>query len=184
MKRAYAQDKSTNKEDFGATGKEPRTGTSALNGPLKHRRAVPPGYLHDLLHTRHLMKSVGLQISLPSGQQQHAARKSGPLVAVTNARLAPLPRRTHQPQPSGLRHSLKSLFEQRTKYLERRRRTDRKNGTPYQQHPGKPVGLLSLPEEVLLKIMCYLRHNEVAPMFTVCKQLNQTVGDPDVLLKV
>lgn len=173
MKRAYAHDKYMNKEDFGATGKEPRTGTSALHGPFKHRRAVPPGYLHDLLHTRHLMKSVGLQIPPPSGQQQHAARKSGPVVAVTNARLAPLPRRTH----SGLRYSLKSLFEQRTKWLERRRRKDRKNGTPYQQHPGKPVGLLSLPEEVLLKIMCYLRHDEVAPMFTVCKQLNQTVSD-------
>lgn len=150
MKRTYYcsdQLLNNNKEEFGKCSKEPRMGMTAVNGPVvKQRRAVPPGYLHDLLHTRHLMKSVGLQIPPPAGQQ----RKTGPLVAVTNGRLqAPIPRKSHQHQPSGLRHSLKSLFEQRTKYLEKRRRKDR-HGTSYQQHPGRPVGLLSMPEEVLV----------------------------------
>lgn len=128
-------------------------------GGLKQRRAVPPGYLHDLLHTRHLMKTVGLKA--PTVPSQHG-RKSGPPVALTQARLAALPRLTHQatklPMIPG--QALRSLFEERTRYLQKKRRRER-DKTPYQQHPGKPTGLLSMPEEVLVShsIRSNTQHN-------------------------
>ncbi|KAK9821100.1 hypothetical protein WJX81_004139 [Elliptochloris bilobata] len=39
---------------------------------------------------------------------------------------------------------------------------------------GAAPGLLDLPEDVLLKVLCFLRHNEVAPLFRVSKQLQYT----------
>ena len=38
-----------------------------------------------------------------------------------------------------------------------------------------PINLLSLPEELLLKIVCYLTHEEAKPLFLVCKELCQTL---------
>jgi hypothetical protein len=70
--------------------------------------------------------------------------------------------------------NLPSLFEVRKKFLQKKRRSER-DKTPYQQNVGKPIGLLSMPEDVLLKIVCYLQHNDIKPMFLVCKQLKTTL---------
>ena len=128
--------------------KEPRTapGTQVT---LKQRRAVPPGYLHDLLHTRHMMKTVGLRAPLAPS---HPVRKPGPIAAVTNAGLVPVVRTSQQHQqrmPHINNLHLPSLFEVRKRFLQKKRRRER-DQTPYQQHVGKPVGLLSMPEDVMV----------------------------------
>lgn len=146
--------------------KEPRTAPAAPSS-IKQRRAVPPGYLHDLLHSRHMMKTVGLKASFgPS----HPVRKPGPIVAVTNARLAPLATSRPLPQPLATATAtptaenassllppklhipgriLPSMFEIRKKFLQKKRRRAREE-TPYQQRQGHPIGLLSMPEDVLV----------------------------------
>jgi hypothetical protein len=157
--------------------KEARTSAGNASS-MKQRRAVPPGYLHDLLHTRHLMKTVGLRAPLAPSQP---VRKPGLPVAVTQGRLAPAMRPMapmHPFQHSKLPHipgqNLPSLFEVRKKFLQKKRRSER-DKTPYQQNVGKPIGLLSMPEDVLLKVVCYLQHDDIKPMFLVCKQLKTTL---------
>lgn len=123
--------------------------SSAL-GAVKHRRAVPPGYLHDLLHTRHLMKSVGLR-GIPN-QQNTSSKNVQSSAAVASGRLAALAKPLLK---NGVRppNTLPSLFEYRKQFLQTKRRKER-DQTPYQQHPGKPVGLLSLPEDVMVRPCC------------------------------
>lgn len=157
MKR---QHEAATESDGSGRLKEQRT-NGAMQPPVKQRRAVPPGYLHDLLHTRHLMKTVGLRAP---GAPSQPMRKPGPIVAVTHARLAPAVRPS-QPQMHKLPHipghNLPSLFEVRKKFLQKKRRRER-DQTPYQQRVGEPVGLLSMPEDVLVSIIKYtssfLRH--------------------------
>lgn len=124
--------------------------TSAGNAStVKQRRAVPPGYLHDLLHSRHMMKTVGLRAPLAPSQP---VRKPGPAVAVTQGRLAPAFKpfqQLHSKLPHIPGQNLPSLFEVRKKFLQKKRRSER-DKTPYQQHVGKPIGLLSMPEDVLV----------------------------------
>ena len=134
--------------EAGGRPKEQRT-NAASQTAMKQRRAVPPGYLHDLLHTRHMMKTVGLRA--PAGPSQ-PMRKPGPVVAVTHARLAPAPRPLqflHRKLPHIPGQNLPSLFEVRKKFLQKKRRHER-DRTPYQQRVGEPVGLLSMPEDVLV----------------------------------
>ncbi|KDD76183.1 hypothetical protein H632_c323p0, partial [Helicosporidium sp. ATCC 50920] len=47
----------------------------------------------------------------------------------------------------------------------------------YRQHPDRPSGLLSLPEDVMLKIVCHLHHDEIKPLFAVCSQLRNTLRE-------
>ena len=136
-----------------------------VQGHVHKRRAVPPGYLHDLLQARQRMTSMGLRPG-PSGRAPLPAQ-----VPSASTFGAPRPGNASNKQVSS--HMLPLLFAQRKKYLRRQKLL----GTPqqYQQRPGEPVGLLSLPEDVLLRIVCYLRHDEIRPLFEVCHQLADTL---------
>ena len=138
--------------------KVPRT-VPAPQGPVKQRRAVPPGYLHDLLHSRHMMKTVGLRVH--NGAQPGASKLGPSSVAVTSGRIAALAKPQHPlSKATAMRtHTLPSLFEHRKRFLQTKRRKER-GQTPYQQHPDKPVGLLSLPEDVLVSSLVRLRRAE------------------------
>ena len=46
-------------------------------------------------------------------------------------------------------NTLPLLMEQRKKYLRSKKQRD-KGQTPYQERPGEPAGLLSMPEDVLV----------------------------------
>jgi len=133
---------------------------------VKQRRAVPPGYLHDLLHTRHLMKSVGLRGPI---HQQSANKNVQPSAAVTSGRIAALVK-PQQPCSKAAGTipaiTLPSLFEHRKRFLQTKKRKER-GRTPYQQHPGKPVGLLSLPEDVLVSALWPFLHR---PAFSSCSK--------------
>jgi len=79
---------------------------------------------------------------------------------------------SNKPSLSGT-PTLPELFEQRKRFLQKKKQ--KAEETPYRCRPDDPVGLLSLPEDVLLKVVCYLRHEEIAPLFLVCKELGNTV---------
>lgn len=150
------------------------TGKGAVEGGVHKRKAVPPGYLQGYLQARQRLKSMGLEPlkRFPSGQHPahpHHHQATSNVSVVTASTSAP-------PQPAaGLRSEmLPLLFKQRKKYLQRQRLL----GTPQQysqQRPGEPAGLLSLPEDVLLKIVCHLQHDEIKPLFQVCNRLSETL---------
>lgn len=134
---------------------------------IRHKRAVPPGYLHDLLQSRNMLKTVGLR----SGKQQIDTRlglKSSNHPK-TNANLRHYNRHVALHQDTrgkrvvqGSRtynkvacsvgtRTLPQLFEHRKKFLLSKRSIE-KDVTPYRNHPEKPIGLLSLPEDVLVGV--------------------------------
>lgn len=160
---------------------------SSHGGTIRQRRAVPPGYLHDLFHTRHLMKSVGLRRSIgpssdsykqPNGPSAAATASSTlPVVAVTGARLIPAPRTRFKARRDGGDVLLPTVLEERKRYLQKKRSRER-DKTPYAcTEPGQPLGLLSLPEDVLLRIVCKLQHDDIKPLFLVCRRLSRTLQD-------
>jgi hypothetical protein len=153
----------------------PREVSTSTRQP-QQRKAVPPGYLHDLLHSRHLMKTVGLRrqsndrnmIASSLKRVQTSTRNQGGLKQkrVTKTGTPTLP----------------ELFQQRKRFLDRRKDRKEKNKRTSDKHRiesanGDPAstGLLSLPEELLLKIVCSLTHEEATPLFLVCKELNLTL---------
>lgn len=125
------------------SSKENRTMTASV----KQRKAVPPGYLHDLLHSKQLMKTVGLRAPIAPGTTGNSKNMST-AAAITSGKLAQLAK--SQAKPSKNSNILPSILEFRKKYLQTQRKRRRREETPYQQHPERPVGLLSLPEDVLV----------------------------------
>ena len=61
--------------------KDEDTEKNVVGSIRRQKRAVPPGYLHDLLHSRHLMKTVGL-----SGGQPVDNRNRGVEALRTNSK--------------------------------------------------------------------------------------------------
>ena len=177
------------------------------------RKAVPPGYLHDLLHSRHLMKTVGLR------KQMDSRNIPNPLAGVpvktsrlkshgVHARHGQYSQHGQYGQDGQHKHTIKhtrvskaatpklpELFQQRKLYLDRRkerrskkRREERETNAPARtkkgttvvstadaDHADDDINLLCLPEELLLKIVCYLTHEEAKPLFLVCKELSETL---------
>jgi hypothetical protein len=125
-----------------------RVGPAALmSGPMAvKRKAVPPGYLHDLLHARHRMNSLGIRLGpdghLPPPRPLADLPAPGPSAAP-----APALRTAHQRAPYVPAKTLPLFFEQRKRYLQQKKLC---GATPYQQRVGEPVGLLSLPEDVMV----------------------------------
>ena len=91
---------------------------------------------------------------------------------------------------------LPELFQQRKLYLDRRKHAkikqrprvrDENAGTSQTPNTANDantgtmatdvdaINLLSLPEELLLKIVCYLTQEEAKPLFLVCKELCETL---------
>ena len=170
--------------------------------PIRQKKAVPPGYLHDLLHSRHLMRTVGLRGSQTSGS--HTMPKGNGV----HKKMMEIRKRGHSllNKPSLLgTPTLPELFQQREMFLQKKKR-DEDVETPYKCRPNDPTGLLSLPEDVLvrvlslclsvslslclsvcvfqglhvllllqLKVVCHLNHEEIKPLFRVCKDLRNTV---------
>jgi hypothetical protein len=113
------------------------------------RRAVPPGFLHDLLQARKRMTSVGLKATGSGTANINAGGSSSRIhsnVAASTSALLQL--HTLQHAPHAPVKTLPLLLEHRKKYLQ----SVKVNGTAahYQQRAGEPVGLLSLPEDVLV----------------------------------
>ena len=130
--------------------------------PTRQKKAVPPGYLHDLLHSRHLMKTVGL----------HGKRKHGPLINP----LMDGGRQLYNKPTFARSPKLPELFEQRKLFLQTRKKSCMlKKEPPPRDTSGAGAGLLSLPEDVLLKVVCYLEHDDIKPLFQVCKELGNTL---------
>lgn len=127
------------------------------------KRAVPPGYLHDLLHSRHLMKTVGLRSTGKGGDSMDPLKGRG-------RRLYNKPSLTGSPK-------LPELFEQRKLFLQKRKKTMRYHVKSVEEKNDEVegVGLLSLPEDILLKVVCYLEHDDIKPLFQVCKELGNTL---------
>ena len=142
---------------------------------IRQKKAVPPGYLHDLLHSRHLMKTVGLRSNVSHGGASQWVTTGSKLMQSLQGggkRMHNSAAGSNKPSLSGT-PTLPELFEQRKRFLQKKKQKEEE--TPYRCRPDDPVGLLSLPEDVLLKVVCYLRHEEIAPLFLVCKELGTTV---------
>lgn len=124
------------------------------NALVRPKRAVPQGYLHDLLQSRHMMKTVGLQglgrlksmdcklaklhpHSTSFGKKITSDIRHGANVFSYNKTVA-----LHTTQ------KLPELFEHRKRFLQKKKR--QKEDVTYRRNPEKPVGLLSLPEDVLV----------------------------------
>lgn len=177
--------------DGGGTSKGwDRGGEPSTSRPVKQptpapRKAVPPGYLHDLLHSRHLMKMMGLRKQSESRDMNPNPLANVPIKA---------PRASHHGHQRASKAStpkLPELFQQRKLYLDRRKRTNIKqksrvrgaeaarraggNSARTVNEANDAMNLLSLPEELLLKIVCYLTHEEAKPLFLVCKELSETL---------
>ncbi|GAB4820094.1 hypothetical protein N2152v2_007140 [Parachlorella kessleri] len=142
------------------------------SGGLKRKATVAPGYLRDLLQARQRMKSMGLKAAQAGGSGGSVAASTTSTAAAKCGSRAGALTAARQEQLYVAPATLPLLFAQRKKYL-----LDKRQSTPqpYRLNEELPVGLLSLPEDVLLKIMCYLRHDEIKPLFQVCKSLNHTL---------
>lgn len=145
------------KKDYEAKSKA--GGPTSTAQPTRQKKAVPPGYLHDLLHSRHLMKTVGLR----------SGRKDGPSINP----LIHGGRQLYNKATFARSPRLPELFEQRKLFLQKRKKKMMVTSVP--KEPGSNVGLLSLPEDVLLKVVCYLEHDDIKPLFQVCKELGNTL---------
>jgi hypothetical protein len=152
---------------------------TAVEGGVHKRKAVPPGYLQGYLQARQRLKSMGLEPlkRFPITSRHHSAHTHHHLhhQATSNTNVVTAST-SAPPQPAAglLSEMLPLLFKQRKKYLQRQRLL----GTSQQysqQRPGEPAGLLSLPEDVLLKIVCHLQHDEIKPLFQVCNRLSETL---------
>lgn len=183
---AYGAEKQQQRHHLYSFTKETKFGSCSSSQPntVRQRKAVPPGYLHDLFHTRHLMKSVGLRRgklgeNSCKGNGKVGKKTSLPAVALDNARLQPLPRIGAKVSTGGkiTDDVLPKLFEQRKRFLQKKRRAAEKENTHFSDlsAQGQATGLLSLPEDVLLRIVCKLGHDDIKPLFLVCKQLSKTL---------
>ena len=97
------------------------------------------------------MNSVGLR-----GASAAAGRHPGGGVASWPAATRPVPAakagnlQLQKRLPYIPANTLPLLMEQRKKYLRSKKQRD-KGKTPYQERPGEPAGLLSMPEDVLVR---------------------------------
>lgn len=132
------------------------------------RKAVAPGYLRDILQAKQLMKSVGLRVDAPSANRSCNTTNTATSKVLNGTTILGRHEQLYVPPAT-----LPILFAQRKKFLQNNKLKGTKQ--PYRLNEQLPVGLLSLPEDVLLKIVCYLRHNEIWPLFQACKQLNNTL---------
>lgn len=142
-----APDNMKQKEDDGR-----KSTISTLSRP---KRAVPQGYLHDLLQSRHMMKTVGLQGlggRLKSMDSKFA--KLQPHSSLNGGKVTSELRRSanifsyNKTSALHTTQKLPELFEQRKRFLQKKKR--QKEDVAYRRNPEKPVGLLSLPEDVLV----------------------------------
>lgn len=145
------------KKDY--EGKSKAGGPTSTTQPTRQKKAVPPGYLHDLLHSRHLMKTVGLRSGRKDGPSMNPLIHGG--------------RQLYNKSTFARSPRLPELFEQRKLFLQKRKKKLMVTSVP--KAPGSNVGLLSLPEDVLLKVVCYLEHDDIKPLFQVCKELGNTL---------
>eukprot|EP00887_Chlorella_sp_A99_P007226 scaffold2.g7226.t1 len=150
---------------------------AALGGAHK-RRAVPPGFLGSQAQAFQRMSSVGLT----EGLRAHLRpTRSGAAAAPSTSSSSSCGSAAAPAASSGATsaaayvpvRTLPLLFAHRKRFLQRHK-AQAQFADEYQQRPGRE-GLLALPEDVLLKIICHLKHDEVAPLFSVCKQLRQTL---------
>jgi hypothetical protein len=128
---------------------------SAVNASVRPKRAVPQGYLHDLLQSRHMMKTVGLQgLGGRLKSMDCKLAKLQPHSSLNGKKMTSDLRRRDNifsyNKTSALHttQKLPELFEQRKRFLQKKKR--QKEEVAYRRNPEKPVGLLSLPEDVLV----------------------------------
>ena len=119
------------------------------SGGLKRKATVAPGYLRDLLQARQRMKSMGLKAAHAAGSSGSAAAST---TSTTGAKSGGRPgamTAARQEQLYVAPATLPLLFAQRKKYL-----LDKRQSTPqpYRLNEELPVGLLSLPEDVLVSV--------------------------------
>lgn len=114
------------------------------------RKAVAPGYLRDLLQAKQHLKSVGLKAADTATSSSTSSTSSA--APAPSAK----PGSTRPGPPAGQEAvyvpptTLPLLFAQRKKFLQHSKLA----GTPqpYRLNEEMPVGLLSLPEDVLVRL--------------------------------
>ena len=132
-------------------------GSGSKHQGVQKRRAVPPGLLRDLLQARDEIRRVGLKEGhavAPSAAGRSTGAAAGP-AGPRSSSAAYVPPRT-----------LPLLFAQRKHFLQQHK-AKAQHADAFQRQPGE--GLLALPEDVLLKIVCLLSHDELQPLFQVRK---------------
>lgn len=151
---------------------------------LKRKAFVLPGALHAALQSRQLLTSMRLRPAAAPGGAQSArtalpsgggsfggGHKSAPAAASAQLTIAggchSAAPRTYVPV-----RTLPLIFAQRKRQLQQQK-SAAQHAAPYQLREGK--GLLSLPEDVLLKVVCSLSHDELKPLCSVSKALRDTL---------
>jgi hypothetical protein len=112
---------------------------------------VAPGYLGDLLQARQRIKSMGLKAAHATSSSGSSSGAGSSGVARPSLAYRPGSKPAaalRQEQPYMAPTTLPLLFAQRKKFLQSKR-----EGTPqpYRLNEEMPVGLLSLPEDVLVR---------------------------------
>jgi hypothetical protein len=159
---------------------QPAGKASKSGGSGRKRKAtfVLPELLQAHLQSRQLISSMRLRPADACSAQPGRAAAAGSGTALAASRAAGGPAaasaaclvgggRTYVPY-----RTLPLIFKQRRQHLQQQKSRAR-HTEPYQQRPGE--GLLSLPEDVLLKVVCLLTHEELKPLFQVCKALRTTL---------
>ncbi|EFN51261.1 hypothetical protein CHLNCDRAFT_141170 [Chlorella variabilis] len=151
-------------------------------GACRKRKAaqvtvLPPFVLHAQLQSRQLMSRWKLRPAEGSnGLLSGRAAATAPAAAASDRPAAKL-----GGKPAGRKgvphtyvpvRTLPLIFAQRRQHLQQQKAKAQHRG-PYEQRDGE--GLLALPEDVLLKVVCFLTHDELKPLFQVCKALRTTL---------
>lgn len=120
---------------------------SSLNARSSHsgstkRKAMPPGFLQDYMLAQQRMKSVGLYRS----NAQESTHSSAPEASTSSEPSSSYASAGYVPV-----YTLPHLFAQRKQFLQQRKQFQ-PHCDVYRQHPDRPSGLLSLPEDVMVRI--------------------------------
>lgn len=124
------------------------------------------GTLQQLSHHRALAQQ------LQPRQQQQRSRAAQPR-GNHSGRLASRSLSLQIPVADPVHLQLHSFFSRRRRRLQQLGRTPSRYQRPPQAGPRS--GLLALPEDVLLKVICMLRHQEIGNLFGVCRELRATM---------
>ncbi|KAI3430535.1 hypothetical protein D9Q98_005128 [Chlorella vulgaris] len=140
----------------------------------KQRKAsviiLPPSLLHTHLQSRQLQQQLRLR---PADGPSSSAQSARAVLSTRSATAAPSPSCLRGVPPAYVPvRTLPLIFAQRKRHLQQQKARAQHRG-PYEERAGD--GLLALPEDVLLKVVCFLAHDELKPLFRVCKALHATM---------